>query len=70
MSNLVGLPKQEASELRKVLETIKRGMPEQMELIAMLAQMDFAKFQAYVAAGFKPEQAIDLLKAEKIKASV
>lgn len=70
MSNIIGIPKQEASDLRKILDTIKRGMPEQIELIATLARMDFARYEAYVAAGFKSEQAIDLLKAEKIKAHV
>lgn len=67
---VVGLPPSNPSELRKVLDTLKRGMPDQLELLTMLARMDFAKFEAYIAAGFKPEQAIDLLKAEKIKAHV
>ena len=70
MSNISAIPKQDASELRKVLEQMKRAMPEHIELVALLARMDFAKFEAYVAAGFKPDQAIDLLKAEKIKAHV
>lgn len=70
VSQIHAIPKQDASELRKLLDGMKRAMPEHMELLALLAKMDFAKFEAYVAAGFKPEQALDLLKAEKIKASV
>ena len=70
MNHITALPKPDATELRKILDTIKRTMPEELELRAVLAQMDFAKFNAYIQAGFKEHQALELLKAEKIKASV
>lgn len=70
MSNITPIPKQDASDLRKVIEGLKRAMPEQVELATLLAKIEFAKYEAYIAAGFSKDQAIDLLKAEKIRASV
>lgn len=70
MSNITGLPQAEASELRKLIDKLSRSLPEHIEMMALLAKADFEKFKALVAAGFTKEQAIDLLKAEKIKASV
>lgn len=68
--NIIGLPKAEASELRKIMDQIIRTMPEQIELAALMAKMDMNTFQSYIAAGFTKDQALDLLKAAKIKAHV
>lgn len=68
--NLVDLPKQDASKLRKCLDAIKRQLPDQLEMLAVLARIDHAKYQAYVTAGFSKDQAFELMKAEKIKARV
>jgi hypothetical protein len=70
MSNITPIPKQDASELRKAIEAMKRAMPEQLELALVLARMDHAKFEAYQTAGFTAAQALELLKAEKIRAHV
>lgn len=68
--NIIGLPKAEASELRKIMGNIIRTMPEQIELAALLAKLDMNTFQSYIAAGFTKDQAMELLKASKIKAHV
>lgn len=68
--NIIGLPKAEASELRKIMDNLIRTMPEQIELAALLAKLDMNTFQSYIAAGFTKDQAMDLLKASKIKAHV
>lgn len=70
IDNIIGLPKAEASDLRKAIDSLVRAMPEQLELATLLAKLDMNTFNAYVAAGFTKEQALDLLKASKIKASV
>lgn len=70
MSNITGIPKAEASDLRKILDQMTRTMPEQIEVLQLLARLDFEKFKALQAAGFKAEQAMDLMRAEKIKASI
>lgn len=68
--NIIGLPKAEASELRKAIDGIVRSMPEQVELAALVAKLDMNTYQSYIAAGFTKDQALDLLKASKIKAHV
>lgn len=68
--NIIGLPKAEASELRKIIDNLIRAMPDQLELSTLLAKFDMNTYNAYLAAGFTEDQALDLLKASKIKASV
>lgn len=58
------------SKLRVMLDQIKRDWLEQVELLELMAKLDHEKFGALVKAGFNAVQAMDLLKAEKIKASI
>jgi hypothetical protein len=67
---ITGLPPVPPNDLRKLLEQIKRGFAEQVELSQLVAKLDREKFKAYVAAGFSEAQALELLKAEKIRAHV
>lgn len=68
--NITGLPPAPPNELRKILEGLKRGMAEQIELQQLIARLDREKWKAWVEAGFTEQQALDLLKAEKIRANV
>jgi len=70
VSNVIGMPKAEASDLRKIIDKFMRSLPEHIEMLKIMARMDFEQFQAYVKAGFNPEQAMDLIRAGKIKANV
>jgi hypothetical protein len=70
MTNIRELPSGDKNELRALIEKMKRGLPEHIELLGLLAQADYAKFQALTKAGFQPAQAIELMKAEKITVKV
>lgn len=70
MTNITGLPSAKASELRKLLDEVTRTMPDQIEMMKILAKLDFEKFKALVGAGFTKEQALEIVKAEKIQANI
>lgn len=70
MSNVREIPTADKNELRALVEKMKRGMAEHIEMMSILAEVDFAKFQALQKAGFKPEQAIALMRAEKMTVKV
>lgn len=70
MSNITGIPPAPATDLRKLLDGWKRNFHEHVELQEMLAKMDKATFDSYVKAGFTKGEAIELLKASKIKANI
>ena len=71
--SLSALPAPPPSNVRKLMENWKRNWTEQEELEELeelLAKADFAKFKSYVKAGFTESQALDLLKANKVKVNL
>lgn len=54
-------------KFKKLLEEAKRRLDDELELQTLLARIDRAKWQAWVKEGFTESQALELLKAEKIK---
>lgn len=69
MANLTEIP-QKPDDMQKAIDTLTRLLPQQIILYGLLAKADFAKYEGYVKAGFSKSEALDLLKAEKIKATV
>jgi hypothetical protein len=62
------LPSPPPNELRKFLEQAKRNFNDHVEYVRLCAKMERETFQAYVEAGFTDAQALELLKASKVRA--
>ena len=50
-------------EMRGMLENLKRTLPIWKEQAAVLAEIRKASYDAHIAQGFTPEQAIDLCRS-------
>ena len=53
--------------VRDVLNDVKRNFDAHLALQELTAQLDRERFKAWVKAGFTEEQALELLKAEKLR---
>ena len=53
--------------IRDVLNDVKRNFDAHLALQELTAQLDRERFKAWVNAGFTEEQALELLKAEKLR---
>lgn len=54
------------NEFKAGIEQLKRNQPEFIEMIGIVAGLKFQAFSQYVAAGFTPEQALELCKGSVI----
>lgn len=59
--NIVDLPKT-GTDMKALIESVKREMSDQMEIVALLAKMTRHKYECLVAEGFTSEQALELSK--------
>lgn len=59
--NVVDLPKSQ-SDLEKAIEQFKRNMTLLIEYTVMNAKVKRAEYDALIANGFTPQQALELLK--------
>lgn len=57
-------------KFKKMLEEAKRRLDDELEAQQIFAKIDRARFLAWVKEGFTEAQAMELLKAEKIKATL
>lgn len=57
--NVVDLPAK--SDIAASVEEMKRNLAFYIEMVEMNAKLQAAKYQAYVEAGFEPDQALFLL---------
>lgn len=58
--NIRSIPNQDRDKLIAALEHLKRTAPLMIQLSATMATIRKASFDAHVAAGFTPEQALVL----------
>ncbi len=49
-------------EMKAVIEVVRRGMEDQIELFKLGAQMRKAKYDAHIEEGFTPEQALEFCR--------
>ena len=59
MSNIIGLPVA-PNEIRALIGELKRDMDAQIELVGLVAKLKRATYDAYIAEGFTPGQALTL----------
>lgn len=50
------------NEFRAAIENVKRNMSDHLEFIQLDAQLRRAKYDAYIKVGFKPEEALLLVR--------
>lgn len=50
------------NDFRAAIEKIKRHLDDHLEFIKLDAQLKRAKYDAYVEVGFKPEEALLLIR--------
>lgn len=62
MSNLIEIPSS-TDETKALLEVVKRGLDSQIELVGLIAKIRRAKYDAHIAEGFTPEQALEICKS-------
>lgn len=51
-------------KMRGDLDRVKRDWDQTMEGVELCARLRYAKYRAYMSAGFSEEQALDLVAAE------
>lgn len=59
---LVEIPKTEDTKLRAEIEQLRRILPLMAEHVGLVATLRINSYRAHIAAGFTPEQALQLCK--------
>lgn len=63
-------PPKDQSELATAIDKMSRMLPEHQRLCALVAQQDMVQFQAWMQAGFTRSDALELLKATKMRVTI
>lgn len=61
MSNVIGIPAAEKSQLAAAVEAMKRDQQAQVEYLRLKAKLDRELFTSYQREGFTDDQALDLV---------